>query len=160
MDIQSWISAVATGVSAIAAVFTWKVSRNLYHLQKSIEDSKKATLHFWCNSNDNLTLLNVGKEAMPIRTLRVLEGYRSQTQRHVEITILKTAAVLNQMGTNCDSLLNGDTDLIFEPSVLYKIQLKQGQGQLTVEIMLYDGSFHFIEIDTSYLGGKYIFSGI
>tara|TARA_R110002049_G_scaffold209537_1_gene380430 strand:- start:816 stop:1307 length:492 start_codon:yes stop_codon:yes gene_type:complete len=156
-NIFSWLTIIASGVSAVAAWAMWRVSKNLYALQKSIEESKKPIVHFWCDNNNLLTLANIGKEPLPIRTIRVLKGLRSTTQdiSYFTLSNLKKGQVAilsenySQVSVNC----------IIEPNQLYQIMIKEELLQLTIEVMYYDNSFEFLEIDTSILGGKYILTG-
>jgi hypothetical protein len=156
-DISTWVTAIATAISAWAAYAMWKVSKSLYDLQSSVESSKEPKIHFWCNSNKHFTLLNLGKEPLAIRTLRVLTGLRSPTQQNVLFKF-------EQMKKDDQGYITGNSnefpkDIILNPNKLYQIMLQDEMPQLTIEAMYYDNSFEFLEIDTSILGGKYILTG-
>lgn len=151
------ITAISSFGSALSACAMWKVSKNLYNLQLSAENSKEPKIHFWCNSNKHLTLLNVGKEPLAIRTLRVLTGLRSPTQQNVLFEF-------EQMKKDDQGYITGNNnefpkDIILNPNRLYQIVIQDEMSQLTIEAMYYDNTFEFLEIDTSILGGKYILTG-
>jgi len=154
--IFSIISAIAGIASSVAAIFMWIISKKLYNLQKSIEDSKKTLVHIWCNSNKNLTLINLGKQSLPIRTLRLLEGKRSSYNRNIDFTLIKAREENDQE----PKLFLSNRDILLIHEKIYNLNLKQEQLQMTFEVMYYDNSFEFVEIDTSNLGGKYILTGI
>ena len=154
--IFSIISAIAGIASSVAAIFMWIISKKLYNLQKSIEDSKKTLVHIWSNSNKNLTLINLGKQSLPIRTLRLLEGKRSSYNRNIDFTLIKAREENDQE----PKLFLSNRDILLIHEKIYNLNLKQEQLQMTFEVMYYDNSFEFVEIDTSNLGGKYILTGI
>jgi hypothetical protein len=156
-DLSIWVTAIASAISAWAACAMWKVSRNLYDLQSSVESSREPKIHFWCNNNKHLTLLNVGKEPLAIRTLRVLTGLRSPIQQSIQFKFEEMKK--DDLGyiTNNNSEL--PQDIILNPNQLHQIVLQDEMNQFTIEVMYYDNTFEFLEIDTSILGGKYILTG-
>lgn len=160
IDWSAWVTAIATVVSAGIAYFMWLVSQSLFNLQKSVESAKNPKVHFWCNGTNSINVINIGKQSLPIRRLRFLEGYRSPTQKHIQFNFRSLNSVSSDSEKNIASArLSELTNLIFNPNDIHEAWFDFGYGQLTVEVMYYDNSFEFIEIDTSNLGGKYILTG-
>lgn len=160
IDWSAWVTAIATVVSAGVAFFMWRVSQSLYDLQKSVEEAKNAKVHFWCNGTTSINVINIGKEPLPIRRLRFLEGYRAPTQKHIQFNFRSLNSESNDSEKNIASARHSElTNLIFNTNDIHEAWFDFGYGQLTVEVMYYDNSFEFIEIDTSSLGGKYILTG-
>ncbi len=165
IDLSTWITAIASAISAWAAYAIWRVSRNTLNLQASVEDAKKPLVHIWYNGIprsdlghiQTFTMVNIGGSAMPIRTLRVLYGPEKTSQStHIsaytiegkEKHLIGRQQIKNQM-----------TDLILVPNQICFVEAECNSGQLRFEVMYYDNSFEFLEIDTSYLGGKYVLTG-
>lgn len=160
IDWSAWITAIATVVSTGVGYFVWLVSQNLYDLQKSVEEAKNPKVHFWCNGTNSINVINIGKESMPIRRLRFLDGYRSTTQKHIHFNFRSLNTESSDSEKNIPSAKHSElTNVIFSPNDIHEAWFDYGYGQLTVEVMYYDNSFEFIEIDTSNLGGKYILTG-
>ena len=171
-DLSTWVmlaativSAVATVVSAVAAWRMWKVSQSNLNLQVSVESAKKPLVHIWYNRHSiadgktigTFTLVNIGGSPLPIRTLRVLFGPEKQGQAteltaHTIIEDKKARIGLRHSNQEI-------TDLILQPNQLSFVEIVLQGSQLRFEVMYYDNSFEFIEIDTSNLGGKYILTG-
>lgn len=158
IDWSSWVTAISTVVSTGVGYFVWRISQKLYDLQKSVEESKNPKVHFWCNGTNSINIINIGKESLPIRRLRFLEGYRSASQKHIQFNFksLKIESSDSEKNITSASEL---PNLIINLNDIYEAWFDLGYGQLTVEIMYYDNSFEFIEIDTSKLGGEYILTG-
>lgn len=165
--VATTVSAIATIISALAAWRMWKVSKSTLDLQASVENAKKPLIHIWFNGEEiqapvkvfSLSLVNLGQTSMPIRKIRVLNSSgvtqfqfleKNSKQKYVE----KYQAIMK----NLSSYQNEVVDLILLPSIIYQLMVRV-QGQFKIEAMYYDNSFEFIEIDTSYLGGKYILTG-
>lgn len=171
-DSSTWVMVAATVVSAIAATFSslaawrmWKVSKNTLNLQASLENAKKPLVHIWYNRHTiadgktigTFTLVNIGGSPLPIRTLRVLFGPEKQGQAKdlTAHTIIEDKKVRIGLRHSNQEI----TDLILQPNQLGFVEIVLQGNQCRFEVMYYDNSFEFIEIDTSILGGKYILTG-
>jgi len=51
-------------------------------------------------------------------------------------------------------------DLILESGKPHYISIKIESGQFEIVVMYFDGKFEIVKIDTQFLGGKYILTGI
>lgn len=170
IDWSAWVTATATVVSTGVGYFVWRVSKNLYDLQASAEKSKEPKVHIWFNGQISLTpkvisslsIVNIGQTALPIRTLRLL-GQNGQAMKFLFSDELHGAHPKKVNKEMVDQRLGGmpqvDTDIILHPNTIYQVFFEIESGQFKIEVMYYDNSFEFIEIDTSNLGGKYILTG-
>lgn len=167
MLVATVVSAIATVVSALAAWRMWNVSKDTLSLQASVEEAKKPLVHIWYNRHNiadgktigAFTLVNIGGSPLPIRTLRILFGPEKQGQA-TEIaayTVVEEKKV--PIGIRIWSSRQEITDLILPPNQLSFVEVVLQGNQCRFEVMYYDNSFEFIEIDTSNLGGKYILTG-
>lgn len=170
IDWSAWVTAIATVVSSGVAYFMWRVSQKLYNLQKSVEAAKEPKVHIWFNGQmmltpkviSSLSIVNVGQTALPIRTLRII-GQDGQAMKFLfsdELHGAHPKKVNREMvEQNLGGMPQVDTDIILHPNTIYQVFFQIQSGQFKVEVMYYDNSFEFIEIDTSNLGGKYILTG-
>jgi hypothetical protein len=173
-DLSAWIMLAATGVSAAATVVSalaawrmWMVSQSTLNLQASVEEARKPLVHIWYNQHGiadgktigSFTLASIGGSPLPIRRMRVLFGPEKEGQA-TEIAACtinhdnKIPIVLNLTNSRQEI-----TDIILQPNQLSFVEIVLQGSQLRFEVMYYDNSFEFIEIDTSNLGGKYILTG-
>lgn len=161
-ELSTWVTAIASVISAVTAWRMWKVSQNTLSLQASVENAKMPLVHIWYNRHNisngkaigTFTLVNIGGSPLPIRTLRVLFGPEKQGQAteisgHTIIEDKKSRIGLRHSNQEI-------TDLILQPNQLSFIEIVLQGSQCRFEVMYYDNSFEFIDIDTSNLGGKYI----
>jgi hypothetical protein len=164
-DISTWVTAIASVISAVAAWRMWKVSQNTLRLQASVENARKPLVHIWYNSHSiadgktigTFTLVNIGGSPLPVRTLRVLFGPEKQghaTELSAHTIIEEKKARIGLRHSN-----QAITDLILQPNQLSFVEIVLQGSQCRFEVMYYDNSFEFIEIETSNLGGKYILTG-
>lgn len=171
-DLSPWamllatvVSAIATAISAVAAWRMWKVSQSTLSLQSSLETATKPLVHIWYNCHSiadgktigMFTLVNIGGSPLPIRTLRVLFGTERQGQgtELTAHTIIEDKKVRIGLRHSAQEI----TDIILQPNQLCFVEIVLQGSQCRFEVMYYDNSFEFIEIDTSNLGGKYILTG-
>lgn len=163
--LSTWVTAIASVVSAWAAYAMWRVSKNTLNLQASVEASKKPLVHIWYNGTprsdlghiQTFTMVNIGGSALPIRTLRILYG-PEKTGQSTHISAY-TVEGKEKQPFGRQHIKNQMTDLILARNQLCFVEAECNNGQLRFEVMYYDNSFEFIEIDTSNLGGKYILTG-
>ncbi len=165
IDWSAWVTAIATVVSTGVAYFVWRVSQKLYDLQTSVEKAKRPLVHIWYNRHSiadgktigTFTLVNIGGSPLPIRTLRVLFGPEKQGQA----TELSAHRIVEDKKARIGLRHSNQeiTDLILQPNQLSFVEIVLQGNQCRFEVMYYDNSFEFIEIDTSNLGGKYILTG-
>lgn len=170
IDWSSWVTAIATAVSTGVAYFMWRVSHKLYDLQISVEKAKEPKVHIWYNGQlmitpkviSSLSIANIGQTALPIRTLRLI-GLDGQAMKFLLSNELHGAHPKKINKELVEQSLAGmpqvDTDIILHPNTIYQIFFQIESGQFKIEVMYYDNSFEFIDIDTTNLGGKYILTG-
>lgn len=170
-DLSTWITAIASAVSAWAAYAMWRVSRSLYHLQASVEEARKPLVHIWVNNvifgseqkeTASVSLINIGRTPLPIRTLRLLgqDGQAMQFMLSDKFCGWSTAQLKNEITVfDFSAMSQTETDLVLLPNIIHQAFFQNRFSQIKVEVMYYDNSFEFIEIDTSNLGGKYILTG-
>ncbi|MDZ4676288.1 MAG: hypothetical protein SGI74_02170 [Oligoflexia bacterium] len=175
-DLSTWVMLVATGVSAVATVVSalaawrmWKVSESTLNLQASVEVTKKPLVHIWYNGTQSLTpkvfggmtIINIGKESLPVRRLRILgNGRQSLGFKLLDPTLLKVKRYSPEDLDKYQPKFEQEaTDFVLSPTEIFQASIEIDSSQLTLEVMYYDNSFEFIEIDTSNLGGKYILTG-
>ncbi len=175
-EISTWammaatlVSAVATVVSAIAALRMWKVSQNTLSLQASVENTKKPLVHVWYNGTQNLTpkvfggmtFINIGKESLPVRRLRILGNGRQPIGfKLLDPTMLKVKRYSPEDLDKYQPKFEQEAlDFVLSPTEIFQTSVEIDSSQLVLEAMYYDNTFEFIEIDTSNLGGKYILTG-
>ncbi|WP_413288384.1 hypothetical protein [Bdellovibrio sp. HCB337] len=161
-DLSTWVTALASAVLAWAAYSMWRVSRNTLKLQSSVEKAKKPFCNIWYNGTpqsdlghiQNFTVGNIGMSALTIRTLRILFG-SEKIGRSTHIAAYTVDGKEKKLiGRQSKKKLVAD--LIITSKQLCFIEAECSSGRLHFEVMYYDNSFEFIEIDTSNLGGKYI----
>lgn len=169
-DLSTSVTAIASAVSAWAAYAMWRVSRSTLNLQASVEKAKEPKVHIWFNGQimltpkvvSSLSIVNIGQTALPIRTLRLV-GPDGQAMRFLFSNELHGAhpKKINKemVEQNLAGMPQVDADIILHPNTIYQVFFQIQSGQFKVEVMYYDNSFEFIEIDTSNLGGKYILTG-
>lgn len=169
-DLATWSTTIASAVSAIAAWRMWKVSESTLSLQASVEQSKEPKVHVWFNGQmsvtpkviSSLSIVNIGQTALPLRTLRLI-GQNGQAMKFLFSDELHGAHPKKVNKEMVEQRLGGmpqvDTDIILHPNTIYQVFFEIESGQFKIEVMYYDNSFEFIEIDTSNLGGKYILTG-
>lgn len=165
MDWSSWVSALSALASAVTAFALWRVAKATLSLQKSVEASKAPLVYIWFSgpigltSRSSLTFVNVGQTALPLRTLRII-GQDGQAVRLLlyqgDSTTLSLDAIRDMRVSNAPQV---QTDVIFEPNVVYRTFSELQFIQLEVEVMYYDNSFEKVPMDLSNLGGKYILTG-
>ena len=91
MDSSSFISAIAALASAVATVFIYMNSRNIYNLQKSIEDKNQPSIHIWCDNPAGLTFINLSKGVFALRELKILAGFHTaKNQKNLKFKIIST----------------------------------------------------------------------
>ena len=156
-------------ISAIATVVSAYVAFRFFHLQKAIENSKNPFVHIWYNGTENLTpkvlggitIVNVGKESLPVRRFRILGNSRQPLDfKLLDPTLLKVKIYSPEdLDKYLPSFKNEARDFILSPNEIFQASIAIDSSQLTLEVMYYDNRFEFIEIDTSNLGGKYILTG-
>ncbi len=167
---SAWVTAIASVVSALTAYALWKVSKATLSLQASIEAAKAPKVQIWYNGLQplapkvvsSLSFINSGKEALPVRRLRIL-GSDGQAIRFLLSDELHGSHPKKIDRTMTLERMSGvpqlDTDLILLPNRIYQAFFEFESGQFQVEAMYYDNSFEFIKIDSSILGGNYVLSG-
>lgn len=145
----------------------WRVSQKLYNLQESVEELKKPLVHIWYNQHGiadgktigSFTLASIGGSPLPIRRMRVLFG----PERHGQATEIAAFTINHDkkipISLNLSSSRQEIADIILQPNQLSFVEIVLQGSQLRFEVMYYDNSFEFIEIDTSNLGGKYVLTG-
>lgn len=168
-EISTWVTAIASGISAFAAWRMWKVSESTHSLQATVESAKKPLVHVWYNGPQSLTpkvyggmtLINIGKESLPVRRLRILGNDRQPLRfKLLDPTLLKVKRYSPEDLEKYQPKFNQETtDFVLAPTEIFQTSIEIESSQLTLEFMYYDNSFEFIEIDTSNLGGKYILTG-
>jgi len=165
-EFSTWVTVIATCISAWAAWAMWKVSKRTLVLQHSIEDSKKPLAHIWYNTQGNIdgqkahsfTFLNIGSSPLPIRSLKAI--FSDGTHGRVNAFVVKPEKDIGvKVGRRFDINQQEISDLILIPNELYFIEVVLTHGQFNFKIMYYDNTFENINIDTSNLGGKYILIG-
>ena len=164
-ELSTLVVAIASAMSAFAAWRMWKVSQSTLNLQASVEKSKMPLVHIWYNRHSiadgktigTFTLVNIGGSSLPIRTMRVLFGPEKQGQA----TELSAHTIIDDKKARIGLRHSNQeiTDLILQPNELSFVEIVLQGNQCRFEVMYYDNSFEFIEIDTSNLGGKYILTG-
>lgn len=170
IDSSTWITTIASAVSAVASWQMWQVSKNTLKLQESIESVNSPKVYIWFNGQIapppkiiySLSFVNIGKTALPIRTLRILaqNGQATRCLFSDQTQDLSGKAILAKMQLHFNSgNQSKDTDIILSPNLVYQAFFEIESSQFKIEVMFYDNSFEFIEIDTSNLGGKYILTG-
>lgn len=153
-DLSTWVTAIASTVSAWAACAMWKVSRNTLNLQASVESAKEPKVYAWFKDSKFLTLTNLGKETLPIRELKVLKD--PSEKGHLEIFF--ALAKLN---------LHGDTHIeenyyavmgtkMIEPNTPVLLVLKEEFPVVNLQARYFDGTTETIEIKS---GSKSILKG-
>lgn len=168
-DLSTWVMAIASVVSAWAAWQMWKVSRNSLNLQASVENTKKPLVHVWYNGTQNLTpkvfggmtFINIGKESLPVRRLRILgNGRQPLGFKLLDPTLLKVKRYSPEDLDKYQPKFEQEAiDFVLSPTDIFQTSVEIDSSQLVLEVMYYDNSFEFIDIDTSNLGGKYILTG-
>lgn len=170
IDWSAWFTAIASVVSTGVAYFMWRVSQKLYSLQASVDAAKGPKVHIWFNGQmmltpkviSSLSIVNIGQTALPLRTLRLI-GQDGQPMKFLFSDELHGAHPKKVNKEMVEQNLGGrpqsDTDIILHPNTIYQVFFQIQSGQFKIEVMYYDNSFEFIEIDTSNLGGKYILTG-
>lgn len=168
-SLSVWVSAIASFISAVAAWKMWKVSESTLSLQASVEDAKKPLVHVWYNGTQSLTpkvyggmtFINIGKESLPIRRLRILGNSRQPLGfKLLDPTLLKVKRYSpKDLDKYQPKFEQEATDFVLPPTEIFQSSIEIDSSQLTIEVMYYDNGFEFIEIDTSNLGGKYILTG-
>lgn len=165
-DLATWIIVIATCVSSWAAWAMWKVSKHTLELQHTIEESKTPLVQIWFDNSyqsfegivGQLTFINLGKEALPIRTLSFLYGNpENRIQSAFSENLINSTFVTNKMNYS-----DSQDDLILKNNKIIKLTLLSNNAwpnKFKIRAMYYDNTFEFVEIDTSNLGGKYILTG-
>jgi hypothetical protein len=158
-DLSIWVTAIASVFSAGAAYAMWRVSRNTLNLQASVEDAKKPSVQLWLNPNKDettghLTIVNIGGTTMPIRSLRILGNNGQAVSFSVDVR-KEGVRVIDQRTAMIEALASTTHqkfDLLLEPNIVYRTKFAIDTTQPKIEIMYYDNSFEFIQLDTSKLG--------
>lgn len=168
-ELSTLIAALASAVSAFAAWRMWKVSESTHFLQASVESTKKPLVHVWYNGTQSLTpkvfggmtLINIGKESLPVRRFRILgNGRQPLAFKLLDPTLLKVKRYSPEDLEKYQPKFEQEaTDFVLAPTEIFQTSVEIDSSQLTLEFMYYDNTFEFIEIDTSNLGGKYILTG-
>lgn len=168
-ELSTLVAALASAVSAFAAWRMWKVSENTHSLQASVENTKKPLVHVWYNGTQSLTpkvfggmtLINIGKESLPVRKFRILGNSRQPLGfKLFDPTLLKVKRYSPEdLDTYQPKFEQEATDFVLAPTEIFQTSVEIDSSQLTLEFMYYDNTFEFLEIDTSNLGGKYILTG-
>ena len=175
-EIPEWLGAISSiAIFFASLIFSKKANtiaknsnytqRAMLGLEDRIESAKKPLVHIWYNRHNiadgktigAFTMVNIGGSPLPIRTMRVLFGpeKQGQTTEIAAYTILEDKkARIGLRHTNQDI-----TDLILQPNQLNFVEIVLQGSQCRFEVMYYDNSFEFLEIDTSDLGGRYILTG-
>ena len=186
IDWPSWITAISAAVTTFVVFGSWRISKRLLSLQAGqlkIQDTQaqiqaeqlnieqKAAegasplIHIWYNrhqlSGNSMigvfTLLNTGGSPLAIRTLRILSGSVNQGQAlEIAAHAVKDEKSVAVGRTSSKQEL---VDLVIVPNELTKVEMRLEASQVRFEVMYYDNSFEFVEIDTSILGGKYRLTG-
>lgn len=167
MNTYEAMSVIASVTSGVAAVATGYVSWRIFQLQKTVEDAKKPLVHIWYNGTKKLlpklsaelSFANLGSTALLVRKIRLLgnDGQAmpialiraEQLPQHRDRSYTQTSPKHEQEIVN----------VVFGPSEIAGLSFEIEAGQMKVEVMYYDNSFEFVEIDTSNLGGKYTLTG-
>jgi len=176
--VPDWLGAISSIAIFVASlIFSKKANaiaknsndtqRAMLDLEERIENAKKPLVHIWYNRHNiadgktigAFTLVNIGGSPLAIRTLRILFGPEKQSQASeiAAYTVAEEKKV--PIGIRIWSSRQEITDLILPPNQLSFVEVVLQGNQCRFEVMYYDNSFEFIEIDTSNLGGKYILTG-
>lgn len=157
--LTEWLSAVGGLVSAIIAF-------KLFALEKKLKEQESPKVSIWYDStlqtlddlHGELTLINLGKDSLPIKGLDLLYG---NPESRIKSWLLDKDQVINLPSVSDDSFLDRQSDLILKSHEVFRLILKSKDwpSQFKIRAMYYDGSFEFLDIDTSVLGGKYILTG-
>lgn len=164
-DVSIWITSIASVASALAAWRMWKVSQSTLSLQETIEKEKQPLISIWINSSTTeelkFTMINLGKAALPIRSLSITGVISGNRQYKSFICREKNEQPIPPYGmVRTPHFIHKQShiDLIIEMNQIWYLEVKVVH-EPRIEVMYYDNSFEFIEIDTSNLGGKYILTG-
>lgn len=149
--LTEWLS----GIGAIASTY---IALKVYWLDKKSKEENEPKVHVWCNRNNLFSLVNLGKESLPIRELQILEGYRTSKGQNI-IPFTFNRLDKDGSGQLSDEYFYKATNCIIEANHPYTILLEREVNQLTIQAMYYDNTFEWLNIDTSILGGGYILTG-
>lgn len=153
-------------VSAFGAIVSGYIAYKIYLLDKKFSEEGKPLVSIWFDNTyqtfdgilGELTLINLGKESLPIRTLVFLYGNPESRIHSATSESLLNSTQMNNFANYSES----QNDLMLEGNKITKFILLSKSDwptQFTVRAMYYDNTFEFIQVDTSNLGGEYILKG-
>lgn len=78
-ELSTWVTVIASVISAFAAWRMWKFSDATLRLQQTIEYEKIPSVPIWYNGTEELTpkilggmtFINIGKESLPSRRILI-----------------------------------------------------------------------------------------
>lgn len=151
-------------ISAVGALISGYIAYKVYILDKKVSEASKPRVSIWHSVDFQdfdgilgvLTFINLGKESLPTREIAFV--YDSPEKR-IDSILVENISSTPSLGVIYES---SQSDLIFETNKPVKVLLRSQKDwptQFKIRVMYYDGSFEFIDIDTSNLGGKYVLTG-
>jgi hypothetical protein len=161
------ISLIASGTSGLAAAATGFVSWRIYQLQKTVEDAKSPQVHIWYSGTKKLlprlsaefSFANLGQTPLLIRRLRIL-GNNAQAIPIAIAELHREPLERDRSYSQTSLKFNQEViDVILEPGKVQILSFEIETSQMKVEVMYYDNSFEFVDVDTANLGGKYVLTG-
>lgn len=167
MTSYEWLSIIASATAGLAALATGYVSWRIYQLQKTVEDGKMPLVHIWHNGTKKLlpklsaemSFANLGATPLLARRLRLL-GNDGQAMPIALIYPERPPQLRDRSYTQSSPKCESEAvDVVFEHGKVQGVSYESEVSQLRVEVMYYDNSFEFIDVDTSNLGGKYTLTG-
>ncbi|MFZ4715525.1 MAG: hypothetical protein ACOYL6_17510 [Bacteriovoracaceae bacterium] len=153
-------------ISAIGALISGYMGYKVYDLDKRVSNENLPRVSIWfdnsCQDFDGilgeLTFINLGKEALPIRTLALLHG---NPEKRIS-SCFKEKRLNESSFKNSYNFLDSQNDYIFVNNKIEKLVLYSpgvSPSQFIIRAMYFDNTFEIINIDTSNLGGKYFLTG-